>query len=162
VVIYDKIQENTESAALTARLGYVGVVDLSLNQTVMRSVNTSLVVLLPILSLLLFGGQTLKDFAFAMFVGVAIGAYSSIFIAAPILTVIKGRQMAKRGPARAAGRPSAAPRQRAAAVPAVDGAGVAVASDAAATSATARQRSRQGARPRPGQKRRPPAKRKRR
>jgi preprotein translocase subunit SecF len=162
VVIYDKVKENTESAALLARMGYTKVVDLSLNQTVMRSVNTSLVVLLPILSLLLFGGDTLKDFAFAMFVGVAIGAYSSIFIAAPMLTIIKGREMAKRGPARAPGRPGAGPRQRAAAVPSVDGAGVAVASDAAATSATARQRSRQGARPRPGQKRRPPAKRKRR
>ena len=55
---------------------------MSLNQTFMRSVNTSLVVLLPILSLLLFGGDTLKDFAFALFIGVAIGAYSSIFIAA--------------------------------------------------------------------------------
>jgi preprotein translocase subunit SecF len=162
VVIYDKVKENTESAALLARMGYTKVVDLSLNQTVMRSVNTSLVVLLPILSLLLFGGDTLKDFAFAMFVGVAIGAYSSIFIAAPMLTIIKGREMAKSGPARAPGRPGAGPRQRAAAVPSVDGAGVAVASDAAATSATARQRSRQGARPRPGQKRRPPAKRKRR
>jgi preprotein translocase subunit SecF len=162
VVIYDKVKENTESAALLARMGYTKVVDLSLNQTVMRSVNTSLVVLLPILSLLLFGGDTLKDFAFAMFVGVGIGAYSSIFIAAPILTIIKGREMAKRGPVRAPGRPGAGARQRAAAVPAVDGAGVAVASDAAATSATARQRSRQGARPRPGQKRRPPAKRKRR
>jgi preprotein translocase subunit SecF len=162
VVIYDKVKENTESAALVARMGYTKVVDLSLNQTVMRSVNTSLVVLLPILSLLLFGGDTLKDFAFAMFVGVAIGAYSSIFIATPILTIIKGREMAKRGPVRVPGRPGAAPRQRAAAVPAVDGTGVAVASDAAATSATARQRPRQGARPRPGQKRRPPAKRKRR
>ena len=96
VVIYDKIKENTESAALTARLGYTGVVDMSLNQTVMRSVNTSLVVLLPILSLLLFGGQTLKDFAFAMFIGVATGAYSSIFIAAPVLTIIKERQAAPR------------------------------------------------------------------
>ena len=67
------------------------MVDLSLNQVLMRSVNTSLVVLLPILSLLLFGGDTLKDFAFAMFVGVAIGAYSSIFIAAPVLTILKGR-----------------------------------------------------------------------
>ena len=95
VVIYDKIKENTESAALTARLGYTGVVDMSLNQTVMRSVNTSLVVLLPILSLLLFGGDTLKDFAFAMFVGVAIGAYSSIFIAAPVLTIIHERQVAR-------------------------------------------------------------------
>jgi hypothetical protein len=139
-------------------MGYTKVVDLSLNQTVMRSVNTSLVLLIPILSLLLFGGETLKDFAFAMFVGVAIGAYSSIFIAAPMLTIIKGRQMAKRAPVRAPGRPGARP--RAAAVPAVDGAGVAVASDAAATQATARQR--QGSRPRPGQKRRPPAKRKRR
>ena len=68
---------------------------MSLNQTVMRSVNTSLVVLLPILSLLLFGGQTLKDFAFAMFVGVAIGAYSSIFVAAPVLTIINERQVAR-------------------------------------------------------------------
>jgi preprotein translocase subunit SecF len=162
VVIYDKVQENTESAALLARMGYTKVVDLSLNQTVMRSVNTSLVVLLPILSLLLFGGQTLKDFAFAMFVGVAIGAYSSIFIAAPMLTIIKTRQMASRAPQRVPGRPGA-PRPRAAAV-AVDGADVAVASDAAARSATARQGgSRQtGSRPRPGQKRRPPAKRKRR
>jgi preprotein translocase subunit SecF len=160
VVIYDKVQENTESPALIARMGYTKVVDLSLNQTVMRSVNTSLVVLLPILSLLLFGGDTLKDFAFAMFVGVAIGAYSSIFIAAPVLTIIKGREMAKRAPVRAPGRPGA-PRPRTTAVPAVDGAGgVAVASDAAATNATARQR--QGSRPRPGQKRRPPAKRKRR
>jgi preprotein translocase subunit SecF len=162
VVIYDKVQENTESTALVSKHGYSEVVNMSMNQVFMRSVNTSLVVLLPILSLLLFGGSTLKDFAFAMFVGVGIGAYSSIFIAAPILTIIKGREMAKRGPVRAPGRPGAGARQRAAAVPAVDGAGVAVASDAAATSATARQRSRQGARPRPGQKRRPPAKRKRR
>ena len=92
MVIYDKIKENTESSALVTRLGYVGVVDLSLNQVLMRSVNTSLVVLLPILSLLLFGGDTLKDFAFAMFVGVAIGAYSSIFLAAPLLAVLKMRE----------------------------------------------------------------------
>ena len=58
VVIYDKIKENTESAALTSQARATpGVVDLSLNQTLMRSVNTSLVVLLPIVSLLLFGGD---------------------------------------------------------------------------------------------------------
>ena len=128
VVIYDKIKENTESAALTARLGYTGVVDMSLNQTVMRSVNTSLVVLLPILSLLLFGGDTLKDFAFAMFVGVAIGAYSSIFIAAPVLTIVHERQV----------RRAAGSRRRAGAR---DGhrraAASAIAVDAAATKATA-------------------------
>src|SRR2546425_4646807 len=83
VVIYDKVKENTEQASLIARDGYSGVVNMSLNQTLMRSVNTSLVVLLPIGALLLFGGQTLKDFAFALFIGVASGAYSSIFIAAP-------------------------------------------------------------------------------
>jgi SecD/SecF fusion protein len=68
------------------------VTNLSLNQTFMRSVNTSLVVLLPIGALLVFGGQTLKDFAFALFVGVACGAYSSIFVAAPLLAVLKERE----------------------------------------------------------------------
>src|SRR4029450_13066916 len=63
VVIYDKIQENTESPALVARDTYAGVVNHSLNQVFMRSVNTSLVVLFPVVSLLLFGGSTLKDFA---------------------------------------------------------------------------------------------------
>jgi preprotein translocase subunit SecF len=151
VVIYDKIKENTESAALTARLGYTGVVDLSLNQTVMRSVNTSLVVLLPILSLLLFGGQTLKDFAFAMFVGVAIGAYSSIFIAAPVLTIVHERQVQRRAPVttpRTTRQPAAEP-------------ALAAAGDAAATKATAGM-SRPKPKPKPRNKKGQPAKRKRR
>ena len=147
VVIYDKIKENTESPAMVARLGYDGVVDLSLNQTIMRSVNTSLVVLLPILSLLLFGGDTLKDFAFAMFIGVAIGAYSSIFIAAPVLTILHRR----RAPAVATSRPR----------PVGVSATVAATSDAAATAATAKV-SVGPSRPAPKSKRRPPAKRKRR
>jgi preprotein translocase subunit SecF len=92
VVIFDKVKENTESAALVAKETYSGVVNMSLNQTFMRSVNTSLVVLLPIGSLLLFGGQTLKDFAFALFVGVASGTYSSIFVAAPVLALLKERE----------------------------------------------------------------------
>ena len=92
VVIFDKVKENTESAALVARETYSGVANMSLNQTLMRSVNTSLVVLLPIGALLWFGGQTLKDFAFALFVGVAIGAYSSIFVATPVLVLLKERE----------------------------------------------------------------------
>ena len=154
VVIYDKIQENTESPALTARLGYTGVVDMSLNQTVMRSVNTSLVVLLPILSLLLFGGDTLKDFAFAMFVGVAIGAYSSIFIAAPVLTVIHERQVARSAAAQPAPR-----RREPQAVAATAGAG-----DGQATQGSATPRSGGASRPRPKprNKKGQPAKRKRR
>jgi preprotein translocase subunit SecF len=158
VVIYDKIKENTESNVLIARLGYVGVVDLSLNQVLMRSVNTSLVVLLPILSLLLFGGDTLKDFAFAMFVGVAIGAYSSIFLAAPLLAVLKMRekrfqQLEARRVAR--GRSGSHPDDDAAQTATVAAART---SDAAASAATART----GSRPRPKSRRRAPAKRKRR
>ncbi|MEX1264005.1 MAG: protein translocase subunit SecF [Actinomycetota bacterium] len=166
VVIFDKIKENTESSVLVTRLGYVGVVDLSLNQVLMRSVNTSLVVLLPILSLLLFGGDTLKDFAFAMFVGVAIGAYSSIFLAAPLLAVLKMRekrfqQMESRHTARGRGTIAPAPEtETATAAPIAPTATVTAArtSDAAATAATARA----SARPRPKSKRRPPPKRKRR
>jgi preprotein translocase subunit SecF len=158
VVIYDKIKENTETSALVTRLGYVGVVDLSLNQVLMRSVNTSLVVLLPILSLLLFGGDTLKDFAFAMFIGVAIGAYSSIYLAAPLLAVVKLRdkryqQLEARRVARNRGGAGAGSDEAATASQ-----GAVRTSDAAARSATARA----GSRPRPKSKRRPPAKRKRR
>jgi preprotein translocase subunit SecF len=160
VVIYDKIKENTESNVLVTRMGYAGVVDLSLNQVLMRSVNTSLVVLLPILSLLLFGGDTLKDFAFAMFVGVAIGVYSSVFLAAPLLAVFKMRekrfrQLESRRTARAR-QPATSPEAESEAPTAT--AAAARTSDAAARAATART----GSRPRPKSKRRPPAKRKRR
>jgi preprotein translocase subunit SecF len=111
VVIFDKVKENSESMALVARETYSGVVNMSLNQVFMRSVNTSLVVLLPILSLLLFGGDTLKDFAFALFVGVSTGAYSSIFVASPVLAVLKERepknvQIRTRALARSAARPA--------------------------------------------------------
>jgi preprotein translocase SecF subunit len=157
VVIYDKIQENTESTAMIARLGYTGVVDRSLNQVLMRSVNTSLVVLLPILSLLLFGGQTLKDFAFAMFVGVMTGAYSSIFIAAPLLTIFKEREPKYRQlQERAAQREARGKSPVAATV----GVGAPAASAAAAARSTARTAS--PGRPRPKSKRKPPAKKKRR
>lgn len=157
VVIYDKIKENTESPTLLANHGYAGVVNLSLNQVLMRSVNTSLVVLLPVLSLLLIGGETLKDFAFAMLVGVAIGAYSSIFVAAPILVVLKEREprfqeLEARRAARElrTGRREAAKEAEAIATVAT--------SDPAAARVTARTPG--GGRPR--SKRRPQAKRKRR
>jgi hypothetical protein len=138
---------------MLAKDSYAGVVNRSLNQVFMRSVNTSLVVVFPILSLLLFGGETLKDFAFAMFVGVAIGAYSSIFIAAPVLTIIHERQVAK-----ASARAPQPRRARPEAVPATSGS-----RDAAATRATAGIGG--SSRPRPRNKRNKkgqPAKRKRR
>jgi preprotein translocase subunit SecF len=171
VVIYDKIKENTETSAMVSRLGSDETVNYSLNQVFMRSVNTSLVVLLPILSLLLFGGDTLKDFAFAMFVGVATGAYSSIFIAAPLLTILKGReekyrQIEARRQVRSARERAPAAAKEAVTTSEVAGDGEAVAavpaaaSSAAATRATARTGG--PARPRPKSRRKPPAKKKRR
>ncbi len=163
VVIYDKIKENTESTALVSRHGYAGVVNLSMNQVFMRSVNTSLVVLLPIVSLLFFGGSTLKDFAFAMFIGVLTGAYSSIYIAAPVLAVLKERepryrQLQERTAAREAIK---ARRAESATETVTPGTTTAAAVGAAAASrATARTGTSQ--RPRPKSKRKPPAKRKRR
>jgi len=164
VVIYDKIKENTESPVLLAKDTYGGVVNISLNQVFMRSVNTSLVVIFPIASLLLFGGSTLKDFAFAMLIGIISGAYSSIFVAAPILSVLKERepkyaQLRSRATAReAAGRPlRAVPGERAVASSGGDGQPVASAVGARPAGGTAR--SVQGVpRPRP----RPKKKRKRR
>jgi preprotein translocase subunit SecF len=92
VVIFDKIQENTESVALVSRETYAGTVNLSLNQVFMRSVNTTLVALLPIGALMLFGGETLRSFAFALFIGMLAGAYSSIFLGAPLVAVLKERE----------------------------------------------------------------------
>jgi preprotein translocase subunit SecF len=164
VVIYDKVQENTESTALVSKHGYSEVVNMSMNQVFMRSVNTSLVVLLPILSLLLFGGSTLKDFAFAMFVGVLTGAYSSIFVAAPVLTLLKEREPRYRQlQERTAAREAIRARRADTAEPAAGAASAAEAasvSTAAATRTTARTASSQ--RPRPKSRRKPPAKRKRR
>ena len=159
VVIYDKIKENLETQSLVGRLGADGVIDLSLNQVVMRSVNTSLVVLLPILSLLLFGGETLRDFAFAMFIGTAIGAYSSIFLAAPLFAILKGRELRFRQLDEKLSQRERVLSRRAAAAP------TAVAGSSTGEAAAARATARTGtvARPRPkSKKRKPPAKRKRR
>ena len=156
VVIFDKVKENTESTALVAANGYSGVVNMSLNQTLMRSVNTSLVVLLPILSLLLFGGDTLKDFAFALFVGVVSGTYSSIFVAAPLLAFLKEREpryrltRAKAG-ARSARAASKRPASKAEPEPAA----------VAAVGARASNRP-QASRPKKKKKKKPAAKRRRR
>jgi len=172
VVIYDKIKENTESPAMLAKDTYSGVVNTSVNQVLMRSVNTSLVVVLPILSLLLFGGSTLKDFAFAMLIGVVSGAYSSIFVAAPILAVLKEREPKyQQLRARLEAKPGAERRLRsvgpaapAVATPEAEGNGdeVAPAAVGAAAASRATARTGSGQNPRPKSKKRPPAKRRRR
>jgi preprotein translocase subunit SecF len=95
VVVFDKVQENVRERG--DRHTYSGIVNMSMNQVFMRSVNTSFTSLLPIGSLLfvgsfLLGATTLREFALALFVGVATGTYSSIFLAAPLLSVWKERE----------------------------------------------------------------------
>ncbi len=89
VIIFDRIREN---APRMRGVRYGEMVNRSLWETINRSVNTTLTTLLPILCLLFFGGTTLTDFAFALTIGMISGAYSSIFIAAPIATMLKERE----------------------------------------------------------------------
>jgi len=97
VVVFDKIKENTPSLGSERGDTYSRMVNRSMNQVLMRSINTSFVALLPVASLLvvgsaLLGAITLRDFALALFVGLLVGAYSSIFVATPILAWIKERE----------------------------------------------------------------------
>jgi SecD/SecF fusion protein len=89
VIIYDRIRENEPRFN---RIPYGDMVNLSIWETLTRSINTSLITLLPVVCLLLFGGGTLQDFAFALLVGILSGAYSSIFVASPVLTILKERE----------------------------------------------------------------------
>ena len=133
VVVYDKILENRNNAALFESMSYAEMVNHSTNQVLMRSLNTTITTLIPVVSMLavgsvLLGGATLRDFSLALFVGLLLGAYSSIFIAAPLLVALHGRSIRLRsGPEpRNAGRPGARPKAQAV-VPAGDGQGPAVA-----------------------------------
>jgi len=89
IIIFDRIRENT---AIMRRHSFATIANTSLWETIRRSLATTFITLLPVGALLLFGGATLKDFAFALLVGIASGAYSSIFIAAPLLTIWKERE----------------------------------------------------------------------
>ncbi|HEV8167131.1 MAG TPA: protein translocase subunit SecF [Actinomycetota bacterium] len=97
VVVFDKVRENTGPLTSMSRTTYSDATNLAVNQTIMRSLNTSLASLLPIAGLLivgafLLGAETLKDLALALFVGVAAGTYSSIFIAPPLVAAWKERE----------------------------------------------------------------------
>jgi SecD/SecF fusion protein len=89
IIIFDRIRENVP---LMRRAPFATIANVSLWETIRRSLATTFITLLPIVSLLIFGGATLKDFAFALMVGIISGAYSSIFIAAPLLTTWKERE----------------------------------------------------------------------
>jgi preprotein translocase subunit SecF len=88
VVVFDKITENSKGLGASRRMSYPDIVNLSLNQVLARSLNTALVAVLPVLSILVIGAQvlgatTLQSFGLPLVIGIVAGAYSSIFIAAP-------------------------------------------------------------------------------
>jgi preprotein translocase subunit SecF len=99
VVVYDKVAENSRDLLAGSRMTYSDAANLAVNQTLMRSINTSLIALLPVAGLLfvgvgLLGVGTIKDLALVLFVGLASGAYSSLFLATPIVVELTEREPA--------------------------------------------------------------------
>jgi preprotein translocase subunit SecF len=97
IVVFDKVKENTIGLASTNRVTYTDVVNLSMNQVLARSINTSFVAIMPVFCILvigswILGASALNDFGLALFIGLMSGAYSSIFIASPILALLKERE----------------------------------------------------------------------
>jgi preprotein translocase subunit SecF len=98
VVVFDRVKENSRGQFGTGRMTYTDIVNLSMNQTLARSINTSLVAILPVLAVLVIGAQllgatTLQYFGLALVIGLTSGAYSSIFIASPVLAGLKEREV---------------------------------------------------------------------
>lgn len=91
VIVFDRIRENVH---VMRKSSFRTITTTSLNEVLTRSLNTSVVVLLPTMALFLFGGQTLQDFAFALLIGVAIGMFSSLIVASPLLCYLKEREPA--------------------------------------------------------------------
>ncbi len=97
IVVFDRVRDNTSGLGSSGKLSYTDVVNLSMNQTLARSINTSLVAILPILAVLVLGANilgatTLQYFGLALLIGLASGAYSSIFIASPLVAIFKERE----------------------------------------------------------------------
>jgi preprotein translocase subunit SecF len=96
IVVFDKVHDNTTKYS-ASRVSYADITNISMNQVLMRSINTSLAAVLPVLSLLvlgswILGAVALEEFAIALLVGLALGAYSSIFVATPLLALFKTRE----------------------------------------------------------------------
>jgi preprotein translocase subunit SecF len=97
IVVFDRVRDNVKNLTVRDRLTFSDIVNLSMNQTAARSINTSLVAIMPILSVLVIGAEilgatTLQYFGLALLVGLTTGAYSSIFIASPLVAVMKERE----------------------------------------------------------------------
>ncbi|HQV56378.1 MAG TPA: protein translocase subunit SecF [Ilumatobacteraceae bacterium] len=96
IVVFDKVKENT-AKYMGSRVPYADVVNVSMNQVLMRSLNTNLSAVLPVMSLLILGSEimgavTLREFSLALLVGLITGSYSSVFTATPLLAIIKERE----------------------------------------------------------------------
>ena len=99
VVVFDKVRENTKSVVANSKVTYSQAANLAVNQTIVRSLNTSIIALIPVGSILfvgagLLGAGTLKDLSLALFIGLAVGTYSSLFIAPPFLAQLREREPA--------------------------------------------------------------------
>ncbi len=94
IIIADRIRENLRKLRGQS---YAEIVEISVNQTLSRTVMTSLTTLLPVLALLFFGGSVLRDFSLTLLIGIGIGTYSSIFILAPMVVWFKSRQQETKG-----------------------------------------------------------------
>jgi len=92
IVVFDRIRENNR-IYFTKKVPFVKIVNMSINQTLARSINTSLTALLTMLALYFFGGETTKDFVLAIIIGIAAGTYSSIFNASVLLAMWRNRNM---------------------------------------------------------------------
>jgi preprotein translocase subunit SecF len=122
VVVFDRVRDNTKNIGSHGTMSYGQLINLSMNQTLARSINTSAVAIIPVLAVLLIGAEllgasTLQEYGLALFVGLLSGAYSSIFIASPILFMLKQneprwvaieRRLASRGDRTGALSPAAA------------------------------------------------------
>jgi preprotein translocase subunit SecF len=121
VVVFDKVDENTRGLSSGARMTWGEAANLAVNQTLMRSINTSVIALLPVAGLLFVGAGilgvgTIKDLALILFIGLAVGAYSSLFLATPVVVDLKNREpqyqgltkrvQARRSSARVAAEPA--------------------------------------------------------
>ena len=168
VVVFDKVKENSRGILGQSRQTYSQAANLAVNQTLVRSINTSIVALLPVAAILIvgagvLGAGTLKDLSLALFVGMAAGTYSSIFIATPLLAQLEERNpqmqaLAKRVQSRGGGSRGVAASVPAAAVasgsPGADDAGAEAVADSTEAMDRARARRASGPRNQPKKQRR--------
>jgi preprotein translocase subunit SecF len=154
VVVYDKVAENSKDILAGSRTTFSDAANLAVNQTLMRSINTSLIALLPVAGLLFVGAGilgvgTIKDLALILFVGLASGAYSSLFLATPIVVDLTEADPAYKALTKRVAAKRASEAAKAAAAPAFAGAVASGPSGPSGPSGTAARRAAVGPAPAP-------------